>query len=135
MTWAAAFASGVVEISKVPKLDPPAASALKNVQAFVQAVDNAEKMGPELKSQLEAMRKAVAEYNKTVETWQHTKKDIDANMKNYWTSVEKYEKQGREWPQKEYMTGCIHMKKGLELVEGKVNEIDKYYGPAKLSEG
>ena len=46
--------------------------------------------------------------------------------------VQKYIAQGREWGQKEYMSGCQKMEAGLDVIETKRKQIDSYFGPIKL---
>src|ERR1700743_1449793 len=112
MGLASVFVSGVSDMLKVKKLDPPVNSALKNVQSFGQDVDAAEKMQGELKKSHDAPLAAHAEYKKAAEAYNKLQKEwtdlgsgVDKNLTDYKKAVATYEKQGREYGEKEYMTG------------------------------
>lgn len=138
MGWATQFLSGVGDMTGIKKLDPPVSGALKNVQAFGQSVEAAEKMDPDLKKKFDAAiaaykeyDKAADEYNKLQKEWSDLNDAIDKNLKVYKTAVATYIKQGREYREKEYATGCTAMEKGLEQIEDNVDKMAKHWGPMK----
>lgn len=140
MGWATQFLSGVGDMTSIKKLDPPVSKALKDAQAFGQAVEAAEKMGPDLKKKFDAAmaaykeyEKAADEYNKLQKEWVELNAAIDKNLKPLKAAVAAYIKQGREYHEKEYATGCTAMEKGLDQIEGNVDKMAKHWGPMKTN--
>ena len=134
MGIAAAFISGVSDMTKVPKLQPPLATTLPNAQAFGQSADTLEKWAAELKQKLDALRKARDEYMAVYRKWEEFNKNFVATGTVLDRGVKKYWDQGREWPQREYMEGCKKMRTGLDVIESKRKQIASYYGPVDLAD-
>jgi uncharacterized protein YukE len=138
MGWTTQFLSGVGDMTGIKKLDPPVKDAMKNVQAFGQSVEAAEKMGPDLKKKADAASAAWKEYATAVDEYNKLHKEftdlndaIDKNLKVYKTALAAYIKKGREFHEKEYATGCTSMEKGLETIEDNLDKMAKQWGPMK----
>jgi hypothetical protein len=132
MGLAASFVAGVADLTKVPKLTPPIASTLPNAQSFGQAADTLEKWKEDLGVKFKALQKARDEYMEVYKKWEEFNKSLVTTGKNLEAGLKKYGAQGRNWPQKEYMTGCQKIEAGLDVVETKRKQIADYYGPIDL---
>ena len=132
MGLAASFVAGVADLTKVPKLTPPIASTLPNAQSFGQAADTLEKWKEDLGVKFKALQKARDEYMEVYKKWEEFNKSLVTTGKNLEAGLKKYVAQGRNWPQKEYMTGCQKIEAGLDVVETKRKQIADYYGPIDL---
>ena len=132
MGIAAAFVSGMADMTKVPKLSPPLASTLPSAQAFGQSADALEKWSADLKAKFDAVKKNQEDYNALYKKWDEFNKSFVATGDKLDEGVKKYWDQGRNWPQKEYMEGCKKMRTGLDFIETKRKAIDDYYGPIEL---
>jgi hypothetical protein len=132
MGLAASFVAGVADLTKVPKLTPPLASTLPNAQSFGQAADTLDKWQADLSAKFKALQKARDEYMEIYKKWAEFNKSLTATGKTLESGVKKYVAQGRNWPQKEYMTGCQKIETGLDVIETKRKQIDSYYGPIDL---
>src|SRR5271168_4368306 len=113
MAWTTKFAAGVGDLLKVPqnKIIKPVKDALPNVQAFVQAVDAAEKLDFELRTEYAEIVTLQTKLDKKVAKYKELETAINKNLAVYDTATKAYIKVGRDRPEKEYATGCTQLDK------------------------
>ena len=132
MAWSAKFVKGVSDMTDIKKLDPPVAKALPNVQAFANSVDSAEKMEAELEKAHKELTKAAEAYNKVVEQFEKLEDAIDKNSAVFDKAVKAYIKQGRDYSEKAYQTGCTGMEAGLAEIDKEILAMKRKYSSVKL---
>jgi hypothetical protein len=129
MAWTTIFTKGVDDMLKINKLDPPINKEMPNLQAFVQAVDSAEKIEGELDKTFKAYLKAKKDYQDAYDDWKKLETAVDKNLKVFDKAIKAYIKDGRNHAEKLYETGCTNMEKGLDLIESKIKAMGKEWGP------